>query len=91
MNKGRGKKKAANGGQNKGGRPGWATPEQEEWLKSHLPNYMGSQGKGPKALVEFWPPLWEGWFDKWPEAPASTADDNDELKTAVVKRKVVSQ
>jgi hypothetical protein len=97
------KKKTARTNQGKGGRRSWADSDQEAWLKERLPDYVASQGKGPKALVEFWPPLWEGWFERWPEVttpalvePASaegqdkTALGDDILKLAVTKKKLVS-
>lgn len=57
----------------KGGRRGWATSEQEAWLKDRISRYADAQGQTGKAnkgriraLGDFWPPLWEGWFEKWP-------------------------
>jgi|HubBroStandDraft_3_1064219.scaffolds.fasta_scaffold134877_2 hypothetical protein len=96
------KKKSARTSQSKGGRRSWAEPDQDAWLKEHLPDYVASQGKGPKALVEFWPPLWEEWFKRWPEVtpvlagPSAAGEDDtalgdDTLKAAVTKKKVVSK
>ena len=91
------KKKSARTSQNKGGRRSWADADQEAWLKERLPDYVASQGKGPKALVEFWPPLWEEWFKRWPEVTPASADGKDDtavgddiLKVAVPKTKLVS-
>jgi hypothetical protein len=103
MDQSKKKKKTAKSSQNKGGQPGWATDEQEEWLRGHLPNYAASQGKGQKALADFWPPLWEGWFEKWPSmmsadagsasmpAGDGMASGDESQKSAVAKKKLVRQ
>jgi hypothetical protein len=51
----------------KGGRPSWATAEQEQFLLQKLQVYVSIQREGAKGLAEFWPPLWEDWFERWPE------------------------
>jgi hypothetical protein len=50
------------------GRQSWATAEQEKWLKERLPKYIEAQSA---KLSEFWPEIWEGWFELWPEPTTS--------------------
>ena len=51
----------------KGGCRGWATSDQEQWLREQVPLYVAAQGVGVKGLAEFWPTIFESWFEKWPE------------------------
>lgn len=51
---------------NKGGRPVGSIQEQEEWLMERLPLFIEARQKGQKKLADFWPSIWEGWFEKWP-------------------------
>lgn len=87
----------------KGGRKGWATVEQDFWLRARVPNYLVAQGGGPRALAEFWSLLWEEWFLQWPESVSPvvvaattsasielTTDQQDMLSDAVQGRKSVS-
>jgi hypothetical protein len=82
----------------KGGRKGWATTEQEKWLRERIPAYHTAQATGARGLAEFWPPLWEGWFSTWPEpaeaesaeASSSKPDDSDQRCEAAQARKLVS-
>jgi hypothetical protein len=48
-------------------RAGWATPEQETWLRELIPKYVASKSPNKKNLGDFWGELWEGWFKNWPE------------------------
>lgn len=51
----------------KGGRRGWTTDEQREFLTSYLPSYLQAKGQlGNKSFEAFWPPLYEEWFKQWP-------------------------
>lgn len=57
----------------KKGRRGWTTEAQEQFLMDHIPAYLASQGS--KSRSDFWPPLWEQYFENWPVANIS--DDNN--------------
>jgi hypothetical protein len=48
----------------KKGRRGWATDEQEAFLRSQIPSFLSS--KSANLRGDFWPPLWEQYFDRWP-------------------------
>jgi hypothetical protein len=65
---------------NKGGRPSWTTPEQAAWLHERLPAHNEAQTKGRKFLDDFWKPIWEAWFEKWPEPAQQPGDDLDPVK-----------
>lgn len=57
----------------KKGRRGWATDEQGAFLKSQIPSFLSS--KSANSRGDFWPPLWEQYFDRWP-VPDAEADDS---------------
>jgi len=46
------------------GRRGWTTDEQAEYLESCKASYLTAQAT--KKTSEFWPPVWEEWFQRWP-------------------------
>ncbi|KAF8162254.1 hypothetical protein K438DRAFT_1775960 [Mycena galopus ATCC 62051] len=43
----------------------WATAEQELWLLNWMPDFIKRQAEGKLHL--FWPPMQEGWFQRYPE------------------------
>lgn len=51
----------------KGGRKGWTTPAQLEFLREHIPMLVAHRGRGNLSL--FWNKLYNGWFERWPEQP----------------------
>jgi hypothetical protein len=57
----------------KKGRRGWTTDEQEAFLKSQIPSFLSS--KSTNLRGDFWPPLWEQYFDRWP-IPSAAAEDS---------------
>lgn len=69
------KKKQVTGPKKKG-RRGWTTDEQEEFLKSQIPAYLSS--KASKVHSDFWPPLWEEYFERWPPEPPCESKDEPE-------------
>jgi hypothetical protein len=48
----------------KKGRKGWTTEEQTSYLESLKASYLTVQTA--KKTSEFWPAVWEEWFDRWP-------------------------
>jgi len=91
------------GEKKRGGRRGWATPEQDTWLQERLTLYVAAQGIGVKGLAEFWPATFEAWFEKWPEPaprmlpPPSTQENSMDAPTlesmtkdSIQQRKTVS-
>lgn len=51
----------------KGGRKGWTTVEQHNWLHDQIPTYLSQRVDG-RRLNMFWLQLFSGWFKSWPEA-----------------------
>jgi hypothetical protein len=82
----------------KGGRKGWATDEQDKWLRERIPAYHAAQASGARGLSEYWPLLWEGWFSLWPESAGASSSEpaallsvtTDQQCEAVQARKLVS-
>jgi hypothetical protein len=74
---------------NKGGQRGWPTLEQDAWFHCYEPLYLASQEHGIETggLADFWPPLFEDWFARWPE----TVDGGQDLLDAIKKQKEVSR
>jgi hypothetical protein len=56
-----GKGQSKSGGK---GRKGWTTEEQALYLESCKALYLTAQST--KKTSEFWPPVWEQWFEQWP-------------------------
>jgi hypothetical protein len=50
----------------KKGRRGWTTELQEEFLTSHIPSYLAEKSGSSRIRLDFWPPLWEQFFERWP-------------------------
>lgn len=77
-------------------RAGWATPEQETWLREQVPEFLNAKASGTKGLADFWPDTWQGWFEKWPEPlpvmlPVTDSESpQDTEKDRVLARKAVS-
>jgi hypothetical protein len=69
-------KKMASGKKNRGGMKPWYTEEQQAWFTEHLPPYVAS--RATKAPAEFWPPIFEDWFTKWPLTIAEGEMGNEE-------------
>ncbi|KAI0039295.1 hypothetical protein FA95DRAFT_1612678 [Auriscalpium vulgare] len=42
----------------------WTNLEQLEYLWARLSTYQEHQAN--RTTVEFWPPLFEDWFERWP-------------------------
>jgi hypothetical protein len=59
----------------KKGRHGWTTDEQVAFLTPLIPSYL--ENKVAKTLPDFWPPVFEKWFEQWPiEVSNTTANDS---------------
>ncbi|KAJ7480906.1 hypothetical protein FB451DRAFT_1556369 [Mycena latifolia] len=43
----------------------WATDGQATYLHGWMGDFISRQGEGKLHL--FWPPMFEGWFSRWPE------------------------
>jgi hypothetical protein len=73
---------------NKGGRKGWATVEQDTWLRKQVSAFTAAQINGARGLAQFWPPLWEEWFTRWPETalPAEDVEDASEASAKQLER-----
>jgi hypothetical protein len=50
----------------KRGRKGWTTEEQSTYLESLKASYLAAQST--KKISEFWPPVEEEWFVRWPSS-----------------------
>jgi|HubBroStandDraft_1064217.scaffolds.fasta_scaffold02537_11 hypothetical protein len=74
----------------KGGRKGWATAEQESWLRERMNDYQTGQGRGGRGLVAFWGPVFEGWFQHWPEGVEGMVEGSSAYMEAVDAKKKVS-
>ena len=76
---------------NKGGKKAWTTEEQKKWLMDNLAAYVAS--RSTEAPSEFWPPIYEDWFAKWPVtvAEGETGDKEELLASGMNKRKEVSK
>jgi hypothetical protein len=63
----------------KAGRRGWTTSAQVEYLSPLIPKYL--EHKTSKTLHDFWPRMFEKWFDLWPILDSSKKNgspDQDE-------------
>src|SRR5580704_3184859 len=56
----------------KGGQKAWTNEEQKQWLTDRLPAYLAS--RGGKSASDFWPDIFEGWFQEWPLGHPSVQD-----------------
>jgi hypothetical protein len=79
------------------GRRGWTTEAQEAWLIDRVKNFVEAQGNGnggkkKKALDDFWPGIWEGWFAQWPEATLESENGSvtNKENLAIGRKKLVS-
>jgi hypothetical protein len=73
----------------KGGRKGWTTADQEGWLHKHIRDYQMGQERGGHGLVAFWGPVFEGWFQQWPEGVEGMVEGSPAYMQAIdVKKKV---
>ena len=75
----------------------WTTDEQKEWLTQQLPAYQKCSETG--SFSKFWPVLYEGFNEKWPEknvlwptdTPTVLTDtQKGQLREAICKRQKVS-
>ena len=75
---------------NRGGLKGWTNEEQKRWLTEKLPAYRTLRGSSHPG--EFWPPVYEEWFEEWPMTvdEGETGDKAEILVQLMVKRKEVS-
>jgi hypothetical protein len=55
----------------KGGRKGWTTPEQYDWLQEQVEAYNNLKFE-KRRLNMFWIQLYDSWFERWPNS--STED-----------------
>ena len=68
---------SSNSKSQKGGRKGWTTEEQFNWLQERIPLYLDSRAEGQLGLNQFWIQLYDGWFECWPVEPGH---NNEALK-----------
>ena len=73
----------SNSGNQKGGRKGWTTVEQCDWLQENVSNFLVLRSEGHRRLDSFWLRLFDGWFERWPEDPELT-NNNDGLKQVCI-------
>jgi hypothetical protein len=72
----------------KKGRRGWTTEEQAVYLESHKTSYLTAQST--KKTSEFWPLVWEEWFQRWPlELSAKDVEDEKTLEDLQRETKAV--
>jgi len=58
----------------KAGRCGWTTSAQVEYLSPLIPKYL--EHKTSKTLHDFWPCVFEKWFELWPILDSSEKNDS---------------
>jgi hypothetical protein len=63
----------------KGGRKGWATTDQENWLKLQIPEFLRARAGGQRTLTPFRNKLYEEWFVQWLNATESSGAATTEL------------
>jgi hypothetical protein len=66
------KKKKVLAASKKRGPKGWTTEAQERYLTTLIPAYAAA--KSGRALGDFWPTLWDGWYKQW-ELAAVTEEE----------------
>src|SRR5258708_3259776 len=45
----------------------WTTESQKEFLTNQILSYLTAQSRNlGKSCSDFWPPLWETYFTRWP-------------------------
>ena len=49
----------------------WKTPEQLNYLTSHMTDFVTHQTAG--SLDRFWPRVFDGWYKQWPISPTPEA------------------
>lgn len=65
----------------KGGRKGWATTEQFNWLQDRVPKYLELKANRVRRMNMFWIQLYDGWFERWPEQHMDNIDDQKLVRT----------
>ena len=75
---------------NRGGLKAWTNEEQKRWLTEKLPAYRTSRAS--RNPGEFWPPVYEEWFEEWPMTvdEGETGNRAEILQQLMTKRKEVS-
>ena len=73
----------------KGGRKGWTTAQQETWLCEQIGDYHMGQGCGGRKLMNFWGPVFEGWFQQWPESAEGVTEGSSMHMEAIDAKKKV--
>jgi hypothetical protein len=70
----------------------WTTDDQLAFLNEHLPDYMTAQSQpGQKAFEDFWPQIYQMWFDQWPiSRTAEQIEDGIAESDLMAAQKVVS-
>jgi hypothetical protein len=70
---------------------GWATPEQEAWLRKQIPSYLAAKDSSLKNLSDFWLPMWVTWSNEWPDMLLTlTTEDKERVQAVIEARKLVS-
>ena len=66
VNMGKRSKQSDTSQRKKKGRRGWTTEAQEEFLTSYIPSYLAEKSGSSRIRSDFWPPIWEEFFERWP-------------------------
>jgi hypothetical protein len=53
----------------------WTTVEQRTFLDAYVKRYLEAQAS--RTYHKFWPPLFQDWFAKYPEAEPAEDDPTD--------------
>ena len=66
----------------------WMTDDQKEFLTAKIPVYLITQSKKSSQLCsDFWAPLWEAYFGKWPLQLLSDEEkEKDQLDPARLRK-----
>jgi hypothetical protein len=83
------KKKKVLAASKKRGPKGWTTEAQEWYLTTLIPAYAAA--KSGRALGDFWPTLWDGWYKQWELAAVTEEAENGVTEVSKLKEeKLVS-
>jgi hypothetical protein len=75
----------------KGGRKGWATADQDAFLKEQIPSYLTARADGQRGLNPFWNKLYESWFTRWPDPSTLQSEPADASSRDLVAADEASQ
>ena len=66
----------------------WTTDDQKEFLTAKIPAYLSAQSKkSSQPRSDFWAPLWEAYFGRWPLQLLSDEEkEKDQLDPARLRK-----